>query len=94
MTAINSGHRSLLALYGLPLRMIFARGFECRLAGGLFNKPYFRSDCWLTAIGPASAGCCARCQPFRLKKTNALKMERISHEENPEAHAGSKMGFG
>jgi hypothetical protein len=28
------------------------------------------------------------------EKTNALKMERISHEENSEAHVGSKMGFG
>jgi hypothetical protein len=35
-----------------------------------------------------------RQQPFSLKKTNALKMERISLEENPEEHAGSKMGFG
>jgi len=29
-----------------------------------------------------------------MKQTNALKMERISHEENPEARVGGKMGFG
>jgi hypothetical protein len=33
-------------------------------------------------------------QRFGLKKTNALKMERLSQEENPESHVGSKMDFG
>jgi hypothetical protein len=36
---------------------------------------------------------CARQQPFRLKNASALKMERISQQENPAAHVDSKMDF-
>jgi hypothetical protein len=41
----------------------------------------------MTRIG---GRCCARHQPFKLRTTNAFKMERISREENPVAQLVAK----